>query len=82
MKVKKCVFVDETGLNREQRRLPARAKRGVKIHATKSGKRTKRVNIIGGLVYGKTAERYIAVQCSAMSIQQPEHFLKIGLSLN
>jgi len=63
MKVKKCVFVDETGLNREQRRLLARAKRGVKIHATKSGKRTGRVNIIGGLVYGETAERHIAVQC-------------------
>jgi putative transposase len=63
MKVKKCVFIDETGLNREQRRLLARAKRGVTIHATKSGKRTRRVNIIGGLVYGEAAERYIAVQC-------------------
>lgn len=63
MKVYKCVFVDETGLNREQRRLLARAKKGVKIHAKKNGKRTKRVNIIGGLVYGETVERYIAMTC-------------------
>jgi hypothetical protein len=62
MKVNKFVFVDESGLNREYRRLYVRAKRGVKVYDKISGKRCKRTNIIAGLVYGKTAERYIAVQ--------------------
>ena len=48
-KAKHFVFVDETGLNREYRRLYARAKRGVKIHDKKSGKRQKSTNIIGAL---------------------------------
>ena len=62
MNVNKFVFVDESGLNREYRRLYARAKRGVKVHDKIKGKRCKRTNIIGGLVYGETAERHIAVQ--------------------
>ena len=62
MSIKKFVFVDESGLNREYRRLYARAKRGTKIHEKISGKRTKRTNIVAGLVYGTTSERYIAVQ--------------------
>ena len=52
------VYVDESGLNREYRRLYARAKRGVKIHDTKPGKRQKRTNIIAGLCNGK----HLAVQ--------------------
>jgi hypothetical protein len=36
LKVNKFVFVDESGLNREYRRLYARAKRGVKVHEKKS----------------------------------------------
>lgn len=62
MKVNKFVFVDESGLNREYRRLYARAKRGGKIHEKMSGKRPRRTNIIAGLVYGETVERHIAMQ--------------------
>jgi len=62
LKVNKFVFVDESGLNREYRRLYARAKRGIKVHDKTKGKRYKRTNIIGGLVYGETAEYHIAVQ--------------------
>lgn len=62
MNVNKIVFVDESGLNRKYRRLYARAKRGVKVHEKTNGKRQKYTNIIAGLVYGKTAERYIVVQ--------------------
>ena len=59
LRVNKFVFVDESGLNREYRRLYARAKRGVKVHDKKSGKRYKRTNIIAGLCEGK----HLAVQC-------------------
>jgi len=59
LKVTKFVFVDESGLNREYRRLYARAKRGVKVHEKRSGQRDKRTNIIGGLCEGK----HLAVQC-------------------
>jgi len=63
MKVNKLVFVDESGLNREYRRLYARAKRGVRVHEKVSGKKTRRTNIIAGLVYGEVAEKHIAAQC-------------------
>ena len=59
MRVNKFVFVDESGLNRHHRRIFARAKRGVKIHDKRPGKREKRTNIIAGLCDGK----HIAVQC-------------------
>ena len=59
LKVNKFVFVDESGLNREYRRLYARAKRGVKVYEKKSGKQYKRTNIIAGLCEGK----HLAVQC-------------------
>jgi len=62
LRVNKFVFVDESGLNREYRRLYARAKRGVKVHEKRSGKRLRRTNIIAGLVYGEHAEKHIAVQ--------------------
>ena len=62
MEVNKFVFVDESGLNREYRRLYARSKRGVKVHEKISGKRLRRTNIVAGLVYGETAERHIAAQ--------------------
>jgi transposase len=62
MNIQKFVFVDESGLNREYRRLYARAKRGVKVHEKTKGKRSKRTNIIAGLIYGKTSEKHIAVQ--------------------
>ncbi len=56
---KDFVFVDETGLNREYRRIYARAIRGVKVHGIKPGRRQKRTNIIGAL-WGK---KHIAMQC-------------------
>jgi len=62
MNIQKFVFVDESGLNREYRRLYARAKRGVKVHEKIKGKRSKRTNIIAGLIYGQTSEKHIAVQ--------------------
>jgi transposase len=55
------VFVDESGLNRYYRRLYARAKRGVKVYDKKPGKRTKKTNIIAGLVYGDSGKRHVAV---------------------
>jgi transposase len=65
-KVNNIVFVDESGLNREYRRAYARAKRGVKIHDAKSGKRQKRTNIVAGLsydIFNKSCSKYLAVQC-------------------
>ena len=55
------VYVDESGLNREYRRLYARAKRGVKVYSQKSGKRVKKVNIVAGLLYGVSGKKHIAV---------------------
>jgi transposase len=55
------VFVDESGLNREYRRIYARAKRGVKVYDKKSGKRVAKVNIIAGLLYGFAEKKHIAV---------------------
>jgi len=55
------VYVDESGLNREYRRIYARAKRGVKVYDKKSGKRVKKVNIIAGLLYGVSGKKHIAV---------------------
>jgi len=40
----------------------ARAKRGVKIHGKRPGKKAKKVNIIGGLLYGKGGKKYLAVR--------------------
>jgi hypothetical protein len=59
LKASNFVFVDESGLNREYRRAYARAKRGVKVHGKKSGKRYRRTNIVAGLCDGKN----IAAQC-------------------
>jgi len=59
MGVTNLVYVDETGVNREQRRLYARAKRGVKVYDKRSGQKCKRTNIIGGLYNGN----HLAVQC-------------------
>lgn len=53
------VFVDESGLNREYRRVYARAKRGVKVHGTKPGRREKRTNIIGA----RWGKKHLAMQC-------------------
>lgn len=58
-KANNFIFVDESGLNREYRRVYARAKRGVRVHGTRPGRKQKRTNIIGAL-WGK---KHIAMQC-------------------
>jgi transposase len=55
----KRVYVDESGIDQHMQRERGRAKRGVKVESTKSGRRYKRKNIIGGMCGGK----YLAVQC-------------------
>ena len=62
LRASNVVYVDESGLNRDYRRMYARAKRGVKVHAKRPGKRAKRVNIIGGLLYGESGKKYIAIK--------------------
>jgi len=47
------VYVDESGLNRYQRRELARARRGVKVRGVKPGKRFERINVIAGLLGSK-----------------------------
>jgi len=61
-RVKNFIFVDESGLNRQQRRLYARAKRGVKVYDKKPGKREKKVNIVAGIFYGVSGKKFIAVR--------------------
>jgi len=57
--VRKIVYLDESGIHKQYQRDMARAKRGVRVHAEKSGKRTKKTNVIAGLCDGK----HIAVRC-------------------
>ena len=53
------VFVDESGVDEDCRRVYARAKRGNRIHGTKPGNKPKRINVVAGL-HGK---RHVAVRC-------------------
>jgi len=62
LRASNVVYVDESGLNRHYCRMYARAKRGFKVHAKRPGKRAKKVNIIGGLLYGESGKKYIAVR--------------------
>ena len=62
LRAENVVYVDESGLNRHYRRMYARAKRGVKVHAKRPGKRVKKVNVIGGLLYGKGGKKYLYQQ--------------------
>jgi hypothetical protein len=55
------VFIDESGLNRYYRRVYARAKRGVKVYAKKPGRKSKKTNIVAGLLYGTFIKKHIAV---------------------
>ena len=48
-------------MNREYRRIYARAKRGVKVYGRQSGKRVKKVNIVAGLLYSASGKKHIAV---------------------
>ena len=61
-RAKTFVFVDESGLNRYYRRLYARAKRGVRVHEKRPGKRFKKTNIIAGLLYGVSGKKHVAVR--------------------
>ena len=56
--VTEFVFVDECGVNRYYHRTHGRAKRGVRVHGVKHGKRFKRTNIVGA----KWGDKHIAVQ--------------------
>jgi transposase len=62
LRAQNVVYVDESGLNRHYRRMFARARRGARVHAKRPGKRVKKVNIIGGLLYGLHGKKYIAVR--------------------
>ena len=57
------VFVDESGFRSYYCRIMARAKRGVKIHATRPGKKSKLTNIVARLLYQNEHKKHIAVQC-------------------
>ena len=72
-KVNSIVFVDESGLNRDYRRLYARAKRGVKVHDKKPGKRIKRTNIIAGLLCKFSALTFQIKSRQHIAVQPYEH---------
>ena len=57
--VENIIYVDESGINSHYYRRYGRAKKGVRVHGTKSGKKPLRTNIIAGL-WGK---KHIAAQC-------------------
>ena len=58
-RISKTVYVDESGVHQHYQRDRARAKRGVRVHAEKPGKRTKKTNVIAGLC----DKKHIAVRC-------------------
>jgi transposase len=57
-RISKTVYVDESGVHRHYQRDRARAKRGVRVHAEKPGKRTRKTNVIAGLC----GKKHIAVR--------------------
>ena len=59
LNIENFVFVDECGVQDEFRRNHARAKRGVRVHGTRPGKKPKRTNVVAGL-WGK---KHVAVRC-------------------
>jgi transposase len=61
IRIENIVYVDESGLNRYYRRLYARAKRGAKVYDKKPGKKDKKTNIIGGLLYSGSGKKHVAV---------------------
>lgn len=58
-------FVDESGVDEEYQREYGWAPIGVRVYDVKSGKRSKRTNIIGGL-WGK---KHVAVSCYSQAIK-------------
>ena len=57
--VSEFVFVDESGIHKHHQRDMARARRGVRVHDERPGKRSKKTNVIAGL-HGK---KHVAVRC-------------------
>ena len=57
--VENFVYVDESGIKNDCRRIWARSERGVKIHDVRPGKKSKRTNVVAGL-WGK---KHVAVKC-------------------
>ena len=57
--IENFVFVDECGVENDFRRCRARAKRGVRVHGTRPGKKPKRTNVVAGL-WGR---KHVAVRC-------------------
>ena len=53
------VYVDESGIQNDCRRIRARTKRGIKIYDVRPGKRPERTNVVAGL-WGK---KHVAVRC-------------------
>ena len=58
-KVCEFVYIDESGVHKHYQRDRGRARRGVRIHGEKPGKRTKKTNVIAGLCGNK----HIAIHC-------------------
>ena len=57
--IENFVFVDECGVQNDFRRGRARAKRGIRVHGTRPGKKPKRTNVVAGL-WGR---KHVAVRC-------------------
>jgi len=51
------VYVDEAGVEQEMKRTHGRAKRGIKLYAETSGKRSKRINTVAGYCDGEIVGR-------------------------
>ncbi len=56
------VYVDESGINQYYQRGYGRAKRGVRVNGTMSGRRLRRTNIIAALWYGLMGKKHVAMQ--------------------
>ena len=61
------VFVDESGIQKYHCRIKCRAKRGVKVYATKPGRKFKKTNVVAGLLYGNSGKKHVGVHCYAHS---------------
>jgi transposase len=67
LRVKTVVYVDESGVEEHHCRIKCRAKRGVKVYATRPGRKLKKTNIVAGLLYGHSGRKHIAAHCYSHS---------------